>query len=56
MLYFTLAFYYRLRKMLGPYKIDIKSRRLTGYWIDDADKERIREMITGAVTPVSDAA
>ena len=47
---------HRLRKMLAPHKINIKSRRSTGYWIDDADKERIREMITGVVTPVSDAA
>jgi|GEM_PF-2088761 len=47
---------HRLRKMLAPHKINIKSRRSTDYWIDDADKERIREMITGVVTPVSDAA
>lgn len=45
---------HRLRKMLAPHKIDIKSRRSTGYWIDDADKERIRDMITDAVS-ASDA-
>lgn len=45
---------HRLRKMLAPHKIDIKSRRSTGYWIDDADKERIKEMITDTVNTASD--
>lgn len=46
---------HRLRKMLAPYKIDVRSRRSTGYWIADADKDRIRQMITDAVTTASGA-
>lgn len=44
---------HRLRKLLAPYNIDIKSRRSTGYWIADADKARVRKMITEAVTTAS---
>ena len=41
---------HRLRKELQPFKISIKSRRHAGYWIDDADKERIKAMITEKVS------
>lgn len=41
---------HRLRKELQPFKISIKSRRHAGYWIDDADKERIKEMVTEKVS------
>jgi hypothetical protein len=41
---------HRLRKELQPFKISIKSRRHAGYWIDDADKERIKAMVTEKVS------
>lgn len=41
---------HRLRKELQPFKISIKSRRHAGYWLDDADKERIKEMVTEKVS------
>lgn len=41
---------HRLRKELQPFKISIKSRRHAGYWLDDADKERIKAMVTEKVS------
>jgi hypothetical protein len=41
---------HRLRKELAPYKISIKSRRHAGYWLEDADKDRIKAMVTEKVS------
>ena len=46
---------HRLREALKPYEIEIKSRRMTGYWIDDKDKERIRQMNTASGNTASGA-
>lgn len=40
----------RLRKELAKYEIEIKSRRFSGYWIEDATKDRIRAMLTDKVS------
>lgn len=40
----------RLRKMLVSYEIEIKSRRFSGYWIEEATKDRIRAMLTDKVS------
>ena len=36
---------FRLRKHLEGWKIEIRSRRYVGYWIDDKDKARIRAYV-----------
>jgi hypothetical protein len=36
---------HRLRKHLEPWEIKIQSRRNVGYWIEDEDKLRVRELI-----------
>jgi DNA-binding response OmpR family regulator len=36
----------RLRKELAPHGIEIKSRRFSGYWLDDADKQKIKALTT----------
>ena len=44
---------YRLRRMVEPHGIKIHSRRGSGWFLDEATKERIRREIT---SEVSDAA
>jgi hypothetical protein len=36
----------RLRKELAPHGVEIKSRRFSGYWLDDADKQKIKALTT----------
>lgn len=36
---------HRLRKELAPFQIKVKSRRHAGYWLEDQDKERIKQMV-----------
>lgn len=36
---------HRLRKHLEPWQIKIQSRRNVGYWIEDEDKLRVRELV-----------
>jgi hypothetical protein len=36
---------HRLRMELKGHGIEIRSRKQAGYWLDDADKTRIRELI-----------
>lgn len=48
---------HRLRKQLEPFEIKIHSRRNVGYWLEDADKARIRGMVAAKMragpTPVT---
>lgn len=36
---------HRLRKQLKEFEIEIHSRRNVGYWLEDADKARIRGLV-----------
>lgn len=36
---------HRLRKELAPFQIKVKSRRHAGYWLEDQDKDRIKQMV-----------
>jgi hypothetical protein len=36
---------HRLRHQMKPYGIEINARRGIGYWLDEATKARVREMI-----------
>jgi hypothetical protein len=36
---------HRLRRELAAFNIDVKTSRRVSYWLDDADKERIRELL-----------
>lgn len=40
---------HRLRRHLEPWKIEIKSRRSLGYWLEDEDKEKIREAVAARI-------
>jgi hypothetical protein len=40
---------YRLRRQLLPYGIDVHSRRGSGWYLDEATKERVRLEVTGEV-------
>lgn len=40
---------HRLRRHLEPWKIEIKSRRSLGYWLEDEDKEKIREAVAAKI-------
>ena len=40
---------HRLRRHLEPWKIVIKSRRSLGYWLEDEDKEKIREAVAAKI-------
>lgn len=40
---------HRLRGLMKPHGIQIHSRRNLGYWIENADKARIRDMLKPAV-------
>jgi hypothetical protein len=44
---------HRLRHALKPWNIEIHSKRGIGYWIDEATKVRVREMVTSQVTAVA---
>ena len=52
---------HRLRKELEAFGIEVHSKRLLGYWLDDETKARIKTMIAplqevSAVAPASEAA
>lgn len=40
---------HRLRRYMSPHGIQINSRRNLGYWIENADKAKIRAMLKPAV-------
>lgn len=40
----------RLRKELEPHGITIKSRRFSGYWLEESDKQRIRSLLPAEVS------
>jgi hypothetical protein len=41
---------WRLRQVLQPHGIEIKSKRTVGWWFDDETKDRIRKILDGEVT------
>lgn len=36
---------HRLRKVLEPFGVDIKSQRMVGYWLTDEDKLKVRDIL-----------
>jgi hypothetical protein len=40
----------RLRKILQPHGVEIKSRRFAGYWLSEKDKEYLRTLLTDEVS------
>jgi len=45
---------HRLRRAIDPWGLEVRSRRRTGYWLDDIDKMKIREMLMGCADPVEE--
>jgi hypothetical protein len=39
---------HRLRKHLVPWGIEVKSKRLIGYWLSDEDKDRAKDLLARA--------
>lgn len=44
---------HRLRRKLKPFEVTIESQRNTGYWLDDASKNKVRSLIGQATTTAS---
>jgi len=44
---------HRLRAALAPYGIEIRSRRMTGYWLEEEDREKIKQRVRAALRAVA---